>query len=248
MKSLSSKQILAGIAAMLAFGAAAQATPTISSLINTGTLRVTTYNPTTQVSNTTLVNPYGNPPQPTITPITSGWVLTFAPSSDFFASGNNFSGSNPKTTEVDGHLEFDITFTSPVVLTTNIYEDGIWSTTGAGSKLVNGGVTVKETNDIILPESHQGGYPAAAFTPSGGWTLFTQVGGFSGSYTSYHVVVDNTIIAESMTLGTAFIAKKDFSIVLTTDGTNGGGQAPEPASLGVMAVGCLALIVRRRRI
>ena len=44
------------------------------------------------------------------------------------------------------------------------------------------------------------------------------------------------------------IAKKDFTIIITTDGSTGSGPPiPEPASLGVLALGTLALLSRRRR-
>jgi hypothetical protein len=61
--------------------------------------------------------------------------------------------------------------------------------------------------------------------------------------------VDNDLIAESLAgaPGFASIAKKNFSIIFTTDGSSGGGPIPEPASLGVLVLGAGALFLRRRK-
>jgi hypothetical protein len=85
---------------------------------------------------------------------------------------------------------------------------------------------------------------------SGGyWSLFDQVTGFSGTYFTYKISLDNILEAKSLASSTsdiAWISKKDFTFIFTTDGSSGGG-VPEPASLGIMAMGCLALLARRRR-
>ena len=179
----------------------------------------------------------------------NGIALTFTPTSDFIAFASNSSGG--KTQTMDGKLDLLITFATPVHMTTNIFEDGIWSTTGIGTKDVTGGVVVSEANDIIPTESHGSIFGAENYNASGTWSLFNQVSGFAGAFTTYKVSIDNTLIVEALasaTSSSAFLAKQDFTVTFTTDGSTGGGPpTPEPASLGVLALGGVALLARRRK-
>jgi len=261
-------KIKAVLAVLVAAGASFASTAAQAALLppvvlgDTGTLRVTTYAPGTSVGTATVLNPYGSPAFPTVTnlPGGNGWVLTFNPSPDFFASANNFGGG--KTTEMDGKLDLQLTSTVAFKATVSVYESGIFSKTGNGTVDVSGGFLVSEADHGVPAEQKGGPLAGEIYTPPGGpapsagntagtWKSETlQIGGFAGNYFSYKISLDNTLLAEalgSQTPGTASIAKKLFSIVITTDGSSGQPNTPEPASLGVLAIGSLALLARRRK-
>ena len=271
------KGMLAGIVAAVVAAAGIQssyAVGVVNVLVtsDTGTLTTSTYAAPASTSSNAVPNPYGSGSM-SITPVLNGVKLTFSPSSGFFASANNLSGG--KTSTFAGLLAFDITFDAAVKLTTNIFEDGIYSVSGLNSRVganaadLASGVVVSQLDNLLAPEQVSNAFLTNAIvTPnptgvghtfpnpgSGTWTLYDQVGGFAKSYSKYHVVIDNDLIAEALlnpnqAPGFAAIAKKDFSIVFTFDGSSGGGPTPgvpEPASLGVLTLGGLALLARRRK-
>jgi len=270
------KGIMAGIVAAVVATVGIQSSYAVTVLnvlptSDTGTLVTTTYAPPASTSSNSVPSPYGSG-LINITPVTNGVKLTFSPSSGFFASANNLSGG--KTSTFAGLLAFDITFDSAVKLTTNIFEDGIYSVSGQNSRVgVNSndlasGVVISQLDNLLSPEAIGNSFKTNAIVsplptglgntlPSGSgvWTLYDQVTGFTKSYSKYHVVIDNDLIAEALVNpnqapGFAAIAKKDFSIVFTFDGSSGGGPnptTPEPASLGVLALGGLSLLARRRK-
>jgi len=259
--SLSKKVVAAMMAVALAGFASsrAYAAPLVTNLTDSGTLLTTIYSPVLQTSNTNVPTPYGSAGL-VITPVTSGWKLTFNPTSGFFASANNLPNpTGGKTSILSAKLDFDITFDSAINLTANIFEDGIWSALGGGAVSANrgdlsSGVVITQLSDLDHPSHIGNSFATSAVTsfPSDGtWTLFDKVTGFSTTYAKYHITIDNDLIAEALASQTpefASIAKKDFSIVITTDGSSGGGPStPEPASLGVLAIGGMALLARRRK-
>ena len=248
--------VIAASVAAVGLGSATAA-PLISNLSDTGTLVTTTYAPPSSTSSVPVPAPYGSGMM-TITPVSSGWKLSFDPNSGFFASANNLAGG--KTSTFAGQLSFDITFDSAINLTANVFEDGIYSTAGNGRVAVNSpdlasGIIIT-TLDAGLTEQRGNSFVSSAVThfntpTAGTWTLYDQLTGFSKTYTKYHVVIDNDLLAESLVNpnnapGFAAIAKKDFSIIITTDGS-GNPNVPEPASLGVLALGAVSLLARRRR-
>ena len=253
----------------------AEAAPTITNLVDSGTLISTTSNPpSNSVSN--VINPYGSLTPYSLTPITSGldtigWKVTFYPSSGFSTgSVNNLAGG--KSNSFQGLLSFDIEFDTTVHLTTNIFESGIYSAAGNGRAAVNSpdlasgavvtpmdpvvaapdalGIThVFLTTALVAPTPIGPGHNFPA-NSSGSWHLYDQITGFSMAYKKYHVVIDNDLLAESAPSqlpGFATVAKKNFSISFTFDGSSGGAVIPEPASLSLLAFGTLALLARRRR-
>lgn len=247
MKSRFSLLSCAIAGAIALFAQSTQAATVVNLLGDTGTLRTEYHAPPT-ITSVTLVNPYGAPPLPALVAIPNGVSLSFITTADFLASASSASGG--KTTTMDGKLDLIITFDAPVKLTTNIFEDGIWSTTGNGTVNVLGGLIVSEADNVVSTESIGNAFPAETYNGSGTWKLFDQVTGFVGSYRSYKISIDNTLIAEAIggSPGTAYIAKKDFQITFTTDGSTGGGPPiPEPASLGVLALGSIALLARRKK-
>jgi hypothetical protein len=233
--------LVAAVAVVLSMGAAAWATPSITLLNNTGTLTETLYGPS-KVSVAAYPYAYGIPPAvPYITEVTSGWELTFAP--NMLALVDNSTGGERQV--LDGGLSFFVTFDAPVRLTASIFEDGKYGLTGNGAVSVTNILIV---SDAAGTETHYNNFPAAGFS-NGYWSLADQVTGFNGTYTTYKISLDNILEAVSLASeapGSAMIVKKDFTITLTTDG--GGGGVPEPASLGVLAMGSLALMARRRRV
>jgi len=240
------------IATGMAFSAEkAMAAASITLLGDSATLRVTTYSPSLQVVSPNIGAVYGTSPLPTITTTSLpggnfSWKITFNPSSQFFAAANNAGGG--KTTELDGKLDFIFTADAAFNATVNVFEDGIFNTTGAGTKNVTGGVVVTNVSSNQIVGNSFG---PANFAPGGLWTLSDQVGNnFSSTSTSYKISIDNALFAEALGApngSSAYIAKKDFSIIITTNGSGGGPGTPEPASIGVLALGSMALIARRRK-
>jgi len=154
------KGMLAGIVAAVVAATGIQSSYAVTvlnvvTLSDTGTLVTTTYAAPASTSSNSVPNPYGSGSM-SITPVTNGVKLTFSPNSGFFASANNLSGG--KTSTFAGLLAFDITFDSAVKLTTNIFEDGIYSVSGQNSRVgVNttdlaSGALVSQLDNLLLPE------------------------------------------------------------------------------------------------
>jgi len=251
------KSIVAALAAAAMFVSAGQVhAATMTVLGDTGSLRVVT---PTLASNVSIAGPYGTSVfMPVITQTSAtAYELDFVPTADFFASASAQPGG--QTTTMDGKLDIVVLFPgTPIHLTTNVFEDGLWQTSGTGTVKVNGGLVVTAVDPTTfvslgsLGESHGNTFGTANFSGDGTWKLFDQVTGFTGQYTAYKISIDNVLIAQALapspnSQGDAAIYKKDFSLLLTTDGSGGGGNIPEPASLGVLALGSLALLARRRK-
>lgn len=221
---------------LTAFVATAQAAPTYTQLGNDGTVRVTTYSPTLTVTNSTLANPYG-PLPPVISVVPNGWALTYTLNPAFMATTTNAAGG--RSENVAAKLDFEITFDAPIQLTANIVEGGTYSETGPGEVSVFGGAVITAGAE----QRGSGLLGTNAVFGAGTWSSSAQVTGFAGQYSTYRIVVDNDLFAyapTSLVAGTAAIKKDSFTIIITND-------VPEPASLGVLAVGAMGLLVRRRR-
>ena len=240
--------VLAAVSVMVFAGRAEAAT--ISVLNDTGSVRVLT---PTLFSSVSLNNLYGTSPVVPAITLTSdtSYEIDFAPTADFHASA--YARPAGQTTTLDGSLDIIVTFSSAIQLTTNIFEDGVYSTSGTGTVGASGGVTVWAVDPQThtkLEEFHGNSFGNPTLNPNGTWTLFDQVTGFEDSFSAYMIHIDNTLLAQALLPvptadGSAYIAKKDFTLVLTSDGS--GGNVPEPASLSVLALGGLALLTRRRR-
>jgi hypothetical protein len=239
-------QLLMAAAAALALlgtAMAAEASPTIQILSNSGTWRDTFYSSNTSTL-LSVTDPYGTAPVvPVITQIAGGWKVTFAPSADFMAMADNATGGERQV--FDGNLSFVINFGSPVHLSTSLMEDGIYRSTGNGTYSVTGGLIIAEADDAVPAETIHNTFPVATYD-NGYWSLTDDLSGFTYAYASYQISLDNILEAWSLasqTAGSALVAKKDFSLIFY----DGGGTTPEPATFGVLATGCLALLARRRR-
>ena len=246
------------LAAGCSFSASALAAPGITILGDDGTLRVTTYSPTTQIATAPLSLPYGLPPSPTM--ITSSppvitvvpnteWQINFSLSPQFFAMANSSGGG--ATSETDGKLTFTFTADLPFQATVTVNEDGVFSTGGDGVVLPSGGLIV--TPNVDSPSEELGNsFPAPTLNGAMGpntWQISDTLTGFQNSYSSYKISIDNNLFAEALAGnggGNASITKRDFTIFISTNGSPGGAPpTPEPATLGVLAIGALALIRRR---
>lgn len=236
MVSLNAASGFLAAALMAALSTGVFASPTYTQLGDSGSLRVTTYSPSLQVTSATLSGLYG---APTITalPGDAGWVLNFTLNSNFFAAANNAGGGEKET--VAGKLDFNLTFDAPLNLTATLQEGGVYSEVGVGDASVFGGMIITGGSEQIgsgLLGSN------AVFNPANGtWSSSLQLDGFAGAYQTYRFTIDNDLTAfapTADTFGSAAIAKKDFQIIITI---------PEPASLGILGAGALALVSRRRR-
>lgn len=242
--------LLIGVAMAVAGAAMSARAATIAIKDDSGSLDVLT--PTLHTNNS-LTNLYGTSPVvPAITQTSANsYQIDFSPTAGFNATAYALPAG--ETSTLDGSITILVTFPSAVQLTTSIFEDGVYRTTGTGTVDAYGGITVTAldaTTLTKLPEFHGNSYFNPTFNTNGTWVLSDQVTGFTSSYSAYLIHVDNTLFAQALLTtptadGLAWIAKKDFSLVLTTEG--GGGKIPEPASLGVLALGSLALLARRRR-
>jgi hypothetical protein len=219
---------------------------TYSGIGNEATQITTTYSPL-HMTHTTIPTPYGTA---TVTPQGSGWVISFAPTSQFMSSVNNLTGGGI-TQETDGKLDFIATFDGPINLHATIDEGGSWAVAGNGTVGgFVGGVIVEAVDPFPAEPTQSSTSILAAFATDGTWTGAATIDGFVGSYTAYKFSIDNDLIAESVmgATGSATINKTSFTI--TIDGGGGGGQpAPLPlAAWGGMALMPMALwMVRRKR-
>jgi hypothetical protein len=238
--------VIAAMAMLMASGLRARGSPVIEILGDTGNLEDTFF-ATSITSGEEYANPYGTGGIiPRIAQIDGGWKLTFAPSADFLAIADNMAGGERQV--FDGNLSFTIDFGVPIHLVTLLSEDGLYGVTGNGAVTVKGGVIVVENNGANPAETLARALPVPTFGPADGyWSVKGfEISGFKSAYSSYHVSLDNILKAWSLsseTAGSAWIAKKNFSLIFL----DGGDPTPEPATLGVLATGCLALLARRRR-
>jgi hypothetical protein len=193
-----------------------------------------TFNGVTESSGTDPVPLFG---PPTLTPA----GLHFTPQSFVSSSGG---GAVDIT---DGQLNFAIKGSAPIA-SFQIAEAGDYTLTGVGTAAtsVSAGVivriTVTEVGGVAvvpfaLPPSNASMSANLASNPGlvQPWSLgITQV--LPANVTGANVVIDNQLNTISQSSSIAFIAKKDFTVIIT--------NSPEPTTL---AAGALMVVFFRRR-
>jgi hypothetical protein len=231
------RYFLVGAMAVLGLSVAAQATPVVVLLNNVGS----TF--TNGIRQDNVANPYGTQPMPNITTTTDSASITFTPSSFFIVKANDSIGTD---NWVNGSFSFMVTFPSAVNLTTSLVESGTYqNNSGTSQVTATVGVTALNSAETAKYNTVQNNFNVPS-TSTIAWSINNQFSpAFNDTYTTYLVAVDNVLEAVSTTSNTTTMDKKFFTITVS-DGSGGG--VPEPASLGVLAMGSLALMARRRRV
>ena len=115
---------------------------------NSGTLLTTNYSPASLVD-ANVPSPYGllpaNPGSPTVIVTDSTIQITITPSTAFATSASNSGGG--QTNELDGKLDFNVDFDSPVLLQAIFSETGNYTLSNTGTVSVIAGVVITETDN-----------------------------------------------------------------------------------------------------
>ena len=152
------------------------------------------------------------------------------------------SSSGPADSDILGvKLSFDVTSQAPMALVDFVSEVGDYFASGGGTGGDSASILIFGTNGALLA-SGTGTYTAPPGTTAAIWTDGALASKPGATATAFHVVIDNVLhTAAPAAADFAYIEKKGVTVTL-----GGGGATPEPASLGVLALGALALINRRR--
>ena len=170
--------------------------------------------------------------------------ITFTDTNFAFASSSN-GGSNG----ISYRLTFEVTLTEGTAAPkAELNEFGIVNKIGTGGifgifphiALFNDPLTIP----LVPIDSKTGDVVFSSVTD---WSSDVKVGG-TAAVKTYWVVIDNDFLTVANLGGTVAIDKKIVLIDLG-DNTTGGGEpgVPEPATFGVVALGAMALLAKRRR-
>lgn len=201
--------------------------------------------PALPIDMTTTTSPiYGTP---VITDVGGTVTISFsALSPNFAATANTSTYGASEFVDTDGRLSILLHFDQAISLTALIAETGSWSATGSGSvNDLGGGVAIEAINPI--PVETKAGFLAFTENSSTAWSSTATITGFNGSYTDYQLTIDNDLFANAPLTGnggSATIAKNTVTITIPGGGSS---RTPEPASLGILAVGGAAIMARRRK-
>lgn len=155
-----------------------------------------------------------------------------------------------------GKLSFDVIYKDQGAAVPNVTvkEGGLFSGSMGGAATVSFGLIVTKLNSADIIASDNGIVtPDRPFIgPNPGqqdkvWSLEANAG-TETTYNAFSVQIDNELTAWSLAnvIGSrGFIDKKFVEICIPCD--DGGGDIPEPASLGVLGLGAMALLARRRK-
>jgi hypothetical protein len=175
----------------------------------------------------------------------------------FNTSQNPFtvSAANGLSADLVGTLTFTVTFlplTPPTAGTpgVTVNEDGTFSSVGASTGTVTPTVTLTSLGGGLLDSVIGTTNPSGPFMGTSGPTkvAFTWTGQAAAAgidrQTGYNVSLSNDLNVQSIEGGSAQLDKKQVTINFCTDCS---GAVPEPASLGLLGLGALPLLLRRRK-
>jgi hypothetical protein len=188
----------------------------------------------TETNNTVADSYYG---APTFNGVTLAFPITGTLP---FASTSSGAGDSDL---LDVKLSFDVSGTSSVPVSAFLSEVGDYFSTGTGTGGDGVSIMIFGPSNTLLA-SGTSTFLAPPSTASTIWQDSLSVNG-GGVASSFHVVIDNVLHTASLAAAdSAAIDKTSLSVVL---GGGGVGNLPEPASLGVLGLGALTLVGRRRK-
>jgi hypothetical protein len=162
------------------------------------------------------------------------------------------SSSGPNASSLLGvKLAFDVTSTVPLSVVAFLSEVGDFMGGGGGSGGDDSSILIFDQSGNLITSSTGVSTPSTPFTTGSADTTLvwssSAVATSSVLASSFHIVIDNLLHTSSPSVTSyAAVDKKELDVNIGTL-TRGGLGTPEPASLGLVGLGAISLIARRRR-
>lgn len=186
-------------------------------------------------------------------PVFSNGVLTFPGLSQFLATAHG--GGTAASSDLDAKLTFTVTLPNATTNLFNLNEQGDFAAYGGGNaSILLAGIATTGSNPLPLGASGTGTVdhvlPFFVATPT--QSGFNWVGTLnpvsSSAVSTFTFTLDNDLTASAPIAAPpgSFSDIEKKSLIITFPG-GGTPPSPEPASLGMLALGSLALLGRRRK-